>query len=304
MNTLSAKNEKSSVALSSVIAAVFLTGIKLIVGIITGSLGIMAEAAHSGLDLVAAIVTLVAVRISDKPADQEHHYGHGKIENFSAFIETLLLLATCAWIIWEAVERLITKNVEVDASVWAFLVMIISIVVDVSRSRMLYRAARKHNSQALEADALHFSTDIWSSAVVILGLAGVRAAGWLPGMEYLKNADAVAALGVALIVIYVSVQLGIRTVEGLLDKAPAGLSEKIKAAVETTAHINDCHAVRVRRAGPYMFIDVHVVMDGTQTLHEAHTVTEEIEKTIQKIIPGADVTVHPEPLNILEAEPA
>ena len=163
--------EKKRAALNSVLAALALTGMKLVVGLLTRSLGILAEAAHSGLDLVAAFITFLAVRVSDRPADRAHTYGHGKVENFSALVETLLLFVTCAWIIYEAVHRLFVKRVEVTPDVWAFLAVILSISVDISRSRMLYRAARKHNSQALEADALHFSTDVWSSSVVLGGLA-------------------------------------------------------------------------------------------------------------------------------------
>ena len=156
---------------TSVIAAIFLTTMKLIVGLATGSLGILAEAAHSALDLGAALITFFAVRVSDRPADETHLYGHGKVENLSALAETILLFVTCGWIIYEAVNRLFFEMVEVDPSIWAFLTMGISIVVDFSRSRVLSRAAKKYQSQALEADALHFSTDIWSSSVVIIGLA-------------------------------------------------------------------------------------------------------------------------------------
>ena len=211
-----ADREKKNVALSSVLAAVFLTLMKLIVGIMTGSLGILAEVAHSGLDLVAAIVTLFAVRASGKPADSEHTYGHGKIENLSALFETLLLLITCAWIIYEAIQRLFFKSVEIEASIWGFLVMIFAIGIDVSRSRALARVAQKYDSQALEADALHFSTDVWSSTVVIVGLGLVKLSEWLH-LPWLVKADAVAAMGVAGIVIYVSLQLGRRTIAGLLD---------------------------------------------------------------------------------------
>ena len=187
------------------LAAVFLTVTKTVVGVMTGSLGLLAEAAHSGLDLVAASVTWFAVRLSDQPADRGHHFGHGKVENLSALFETLLLLATCAWIVWEAIHRLVHRHVEVETSIWAFLVVAISIVVDVHRSRMLYAAARKHHSQALEADALHFSTDIWSSAVVFVGLAAVAASKVLgPQWAWLARADAVAALGVACIVVLIS----------------------------------------------------------------------------------------------------
>lgn len=158
--------EKKKVALLSVFAAIFLTGFKLVVGVLTGSLGILSEALHSGLDLIAAVITYFSVRISDKPADKEHNYGHGKIENFSALIETILLVITCVWIIYEAVGRLISGKTQIEVTVWSYIVVISSIIIDISRSRALSKVAKKYNSQALEADALHFSTDIWSSAVV------------------------------------------------------------------------------------------------------------------------------------------
>ena len=289
------EHEKRSAALSSVIAAVGLTSFKIVVGVSTGSLGILAEAAHSALDLVAAIVTYFAIRISVRPADREHLYGHGKVENLSAMFETLLLLATCAWIVYEAINRIFFKTIAVEASAWAFIVMAISIVVDFTRSRVLYRAARKHNSQALEADALHFSTDIWSSAVVILGLVLVKVAELKKEWFFMEKADAIAALLVALIVIYVSIRLGVRTVQALLDAAPRGLYSKIKKMVEAVPGVIDCHHIRLRSSGPRVFIDIHILMDGSQSLNSAHELTEIIEKTILESIPDADITVHPEP---------
>ena len=154
--------EKMRVAGLSVFAAIFLTGSKLAIGLLTGSLGILSEALHSALDLVAAVITYFSVRISDKPADRQHQFGHGKIENFSALLETLLLVITCVWIIYEAVNRLITGNVHLEVTAWSYIVVVSSIIIDVTRSRALYKVARKYNSQALEADALHFATDIWS----------------------------------------------------------------------------------------------------------------------------------------------
>src|SRR5579864_788860 len=171
----SMRAEKRAVAGNSVVAAIGITALKILVGVSTGSLGILSEAAHSGLDLVAALITLFSVRVSDKPADADHQYGHGKIESFSAFLETGLLLLTCIWIVYEAIKRLFFHSVHIEPSVWAFAVMGTSIIVDYWRSRRLRRIADKYDSQALHADALHFSTDIWSSAVVILGLALVAA---------------------------------------------------------------------------------------------------------------------------------
>src|SRR4051794_36993702 len=162
-------------ALNSVFAAIGITALKTVVGIATGSLGVLSEAAHSALDLVAAFITFFSVRVADKPADADHQYGHGKVENFSAFIETGLLLLTCVWIVWEAVRRLFFAEVHLTPSIAAFAVMALSMGIDTWRSRRLNRIAKKYGSQALEADALHFSTDVWSSAVVIAGLAAVAA---------------------------------------------------------------------------------------------------------------------------------
>jgi cation diffusion facilitator family transporter len=288
-------HEKKSAAISSVVAAVGLTGFKIIVGIATGSLGILAEAAHSGLDLIAAMMTFLAVRISGKPADQNHLYGHGKVENLSALFETFLLLITCVWIIYEAFHRLSFHTIDLKVNLWSFMVMATSIVVDISRSRILYRAAKKYHSQALEADALHFSTDIWSSGVVILGLFCVKLSGWVPDLRFLHQADSVAAIMVGLIVVYVSVRLGIRTIQALLDVAPSGMEKQIISAVEVLPGVIDCHSVRLRYSGPQLFVDIHILVDGNQTLKEAHSLTEEIERVIQKLAANADVTVHPEP---------
>ena len=297
LEALAGEKEKKSAATNSVVAAVFLTGMKLVVGLATGSLGILAEAAHSALDLVAAVVTFFAVHFSDKPADHEHPYGHGKIENFSALVETILLFVTCAWIIYEAVRRLLVHTREIDVSLWAFLVMAISIAVDITRSRMLYRAARKYNSQALEADALHFHTDIWSSSVVIGGLALV----WLgqnvfpEAAKVLARADAVAALGVALIVLFVSYRLGKRTIDVLLDTAPDGLTGDIAGAAGGVEGVMSVGQVRVRRSGPRVFVDLGVEVDRNLSLERTHAIAEAVEARIRAISPGADVVVHTDP---------
>ncbi|MBF0478352.1 MAG: cation transporter [Candidatus Omnitrophica bacterium] len=288
-------NEKQQAAGSSVIAAFGLTAFKIIVGFMTGSLGIIAEAAHSGLDLVSAVITAFAVKKSAEPADREHPYGHGKFENLSAFTETILLLFTAGWIIITAMKHILTGKVEIEVTIWSFLVMITSIIVDVNRSRMLYRVAKKYNSQALEADALHFSTDIWSSAVVIFGLFCVLLSQWIKGCEFLYYADSVAAIIIGLIVIRISMKLGKQTIDSLLDAAPKGLDIKIKSVVEVLPYVKNCHHIRIRSLGHQYFIDLHVVMDGSITLREAHSLTEGIELAIQAIIPQADVTVHPEP---------
>lgn len=279
--------EKSSAALTSVIAAVFLTGFKLLIGLLTGSLGILSEALHSALDLVAAVVTFFSVRISDKPADKEHNYGHGKVENLSALIETLLLLITCAWIIYEAISRLVSGNTHIEISVWSYVVVITSIVIDFNRSRMLYRVAKKHNSQALEADALHFSTDIWSSAVVLMGLVCAQF-----GVFW---ADSVAALAVAVIVLSVSYRLGKRAVDVLLDKAPVDTVQIVKDVLTKYPEIKQYHGLKARTAGADTFIKFNIHLEPHLTLSEVHVFCDKLEKEISGLIPRSEIYIHSEP---------
>jgi len=284
-------HEKRGVALSSVIAAIGLTSMKLVVGLLTGSLGILSEALHSGLDLVAALVTFFAVRASDKPADDIHQFGHGKIENLSALIETLLLLITCVWIIYEAIVRLFFRSVAVEATAWSFVIMGISIGIDFTRSRALMRVAKKHNSQALEADALHFSTDIWSSSVVILGLTCV----WLGkrfDLPWLVKADAVAALIVAMIVVWVSIQLGRRSIRVLLDAAPQGAAGQIETAARAIPGVDEVRSIRVRQAGAQTFVEITIAVSEQFSVEEAHAVAAKVEDAICARLPGADVVVH------------
>ncbi len=286
-----ASHEKRWVAMTSVVAAVGLTGMKLVVGLMTGSLGILSEAAHSGLDLVAAVVTFFAVRASDKPADAEHRYGHGKIENLSALFETFLLLITCVWIIVEAVRRLFFHEVHVDVTFWSFAVVLTSIGIDVSRSRALMRVAKKHNSQALEADALHFGTDVWSSCVVLLGL-GLVALGEFTGQKALfGRADALAALGVAVIVILVSYRLGRRTVDALLDRTPTGVAPKVEAAARNVPDVLGVQRVRMRESGNQTFVDLVIEVERNLPLERSSRIGQAVEEGVRAVVPGADVTI-------------
>lgn len=296
-----AKREKAAAAWSSVVAAVFLTGMKIVVGLLTGSLGILAEAAHSALDLVAAVTTLIAVKVSSRPADPIHTYGHGKVENLSAMFETALLLLTCVWIISEAARRLFFQSVKVEASVWGFLVMAVSILIDLSRSRILKRAALKHRSQALEADALHFSTDIWSSLVVIVGLGFVWAAKAF-GLPWLEKADAIAALGVSVIVIYVSLALGKRTIADLLDGVPAHLREDVVRAAHVPG-VLEVRNARIRRSGPDFFVDVVLIVSRHEAFEHAHDISNNAKEAIRRALdrPGTDIVIHVAP-NREEAE--
>ena len=290
----SMRAEKRAVAGNSVLVALAITGMKVVVGITTGSLGILSEAAHSALDLVAAIVTFLSVRVSDKPADAEHQYGHGKVENFSAFIETGLLLLTCIWIIFEAVKRLFFHSVEIEPSSAAFVVMFLSIVADAWRSRALGRIALKYDSQALEADALHFSTDIYSSAVVILGLALVMA-GRTYHVGWMRQADPIAALFVAGVVVYVSWRLARKTVDALLDAAPAGVRNQILEKISNVVGVLEVERVRIRRAGNRYFADVSVGLARNFTFQRSEQVAEEVASRVHQVLPDADVMVHSAP---------
>jgi cation diffusion facilitator family transporter len=285
------RSEKRAVAANSVYAAVAITALKVVVGMTTGSLGILSEAAHSGLDLVAAVITLMSVRVSDKPADADHQYGHGKVENFSAFIETGLLLLTCVWIVYEAVRRLFFHEGHVVPTVPAFAVMGFSIVTDAWRSRKLKRVAVKYDSQALAADALHFSTDIWSSSVVILGLALV-AIGRYTGHHFLAIADPIAALIVAIIVVYVSSRLARQTIDALLDAAPAGVRTHIIDEVTKLEGILEVDRVRIRRAGNRHFADLGISLNRNVTFQAAERVGERVSEAVRRVLPDADVVVH------------
>jgi len=286
--------EKRAVASNSVWAAMAITTLKIIVGVTTGSLGILSEAAHSGLDLLAAIITLFSVRVSDKPADAEHQYGHGKVENFSAFMETGLLLMTCIWIVYEAVKRLFFHHVEIEPSLAAFLVMLLSMGVDFWRSRALGKIADKYDSQALEADALHFSTDVWSSGVVVLGLLLVLLGRRL-GIGWLRDADPVAALFVAGVVVYVSSRLARRTLDALLDAAPPEVRSRILSEVSKVDGLLEVDRVRIRRAGNRYFADVSVGLERNVTFQRSGQVAEAVTAAVHEVLPDADVVVHSVP---------
>ena len=244
-------------------------------------------------DLIAAIITFLSVRVSDKPADAEHLYGHGKVESFSAFVETGLLLVTALYIIWEAFQRLLFHSVRIQPSVTAIIVLAFAMGVDFVRSRALNRISKKYPSEALEADALHFSTDVWSTFVVILGIA----AAWIGlrfNIPWLTMLDPLAALTVAGVIIWIGSRLGRRTLDALLDVAPGGLRERITRAVNKTEGVLTTERVRVRRAGARYFVDVTISVPRTASLEQAHAASDAVENSIGQMIP-ADVMVHVEP---------
>ena len=286
------QTEKEQVALSSIAASAGLTVAKGLVGFSTGSLAILSEAGHSLIDLGATVMTYIAVRISGRPADEEHHYGHGKVEAVSALAETALLFLLSGIVIWEAVKRLVEHEGHVvEATVWAFGVIVVSIVVDFFRARALSHTAEKTSSHALEADALHFSSDLWSSLAVLVGLVGVHY-----GLAW---ADSVAALVVAVMVCIAGWRLGKRTIDTLIDVAPAGAAEKITAIAARVAGVVRVEQVRARAVGEQTFIDLTVAVSRTLPLDRVSAIKDAIGDALRRQIPGVEpvVTTNPVALN-------
>ena len=288
------QRQKNRVTTVSVGASLLLTCAKLAVGLLTGSLGILAEAAHSALDLVASVITFFSVRIAGRPADEGHPYGHSRVENLSAIVQGLLLLATASLIAYESLKRIFFEDVAVQASLWAFGVMGAGILVDLWRSRLLLRVAKRYRSRALEADALNFQADMLSSAAVIAGLGLVALGNALGRREILNKADAVAALVVGGFIIYKSASVLLRSTSVLLDRAPAGLAERVRRAAASVPGVVDAPFVRTRESGSRTFADVVVTVPRTTSAAEAHELTEKVEEAIRSVDRRADTVVHVE----------
>jgi cation diffusion facilitator family transporter len=245
------QERKEKVALGSILASGSLTLAQAVVGVLSGSLAILSEAAHSLIDLGATVMTYFAVRISSKPADEEHHYGHGKVESITALAETALLFVLSGAVIWEAGQRLFGGHGHaVEATALAFGVIVVSIVVDFFRARLLYRVASETASEALEADALHFGSDMWSSMAVLVGLGGVAL-----GYPW---ADSAAAVVVAVFVCVAGWRLGRRTIDTLTDTAPPGSANAVTRASAKVRGVVTLDRVRVRPVGDKMFVEVVV----------------------------------------------
>lgn len=281
-------NAKERVALSSIFASGLLTALKLTVGMLTGSLGILSEAAHSALDCGATMLTYAAIRISGKPADHDHPYGHGKVESIAALAETALLFLTSAYIIYAASHRLIYGGVEVEPSWSAVGVMAFSMVLDFFRSRKLYKVARETKSPALEADALHFKSDIYSSGVVLIGLALVYF-GYSVG-------DPIAAFAVALFVLRAGYRLGKETIETLIDTAPEGIEATVRGALKDMPDVARVDRVRGGPRGSGVFVDVEVSVGRTLPLERVADIKSEVARRVEERLKGAEVVVQTHPL--------
>ena len=288
VTALAMQDMKERVALTSMAASAGLTIAKAVVGVMSGSLAILSEAGHSLIDFVATVMTYFAVRISGKPADEEHHYGHGKVESVSALAETALLFVLSGVVIWEAVRRLLlSEGHAVEATLTAFAVVVTSVVVDFFRARALYRVAHQTSSEALEADALHFSSDMYSSLAVFAGLGGVAL-----GLPW---ADAAAAIVVALFVLLAGWRLGRRNIETLTDTAPAGAAETISAAATAIPGVVSVERVRARPVGNKLFVDLGVAVSRTMPLDRVTQLKDNVIHAVQKALPAAEVVLTADP---------
>jgi cation diffusion facilitator family transporter len=280
-----AHKEKLKVAITSIVASAGLAIFKIVIGFTTNSLGILSEAFHSGLDIMAALMTLYAIRMVIKPPDLKYTYGYAKVESVSSLSEIILLFAAAGWIFYEGIERILFKNVQPEITIFSFIIMFVSIGIDFGRSRALYRTARRYGSQALEADALHFKTDMISSSIVVVGLFFVFS-------FHIPKADAYAAVTVAGIMIYTSLGLGRRTLDVLLDKAPKGAYQRVLEAISGLDGVDRAHDIRIRKMGSETFVDMHIGVPRTSTHDKAHKVATSVEEKVREVLPASDVLVH------------
>lgn len=285
---------KRRVALHSMLAALAMTILKLAAGLLSGSLGVLSDAAHSGLDLVGSALTLLSVRVSDKPADSTHSYGHAKIESLSAFTEAGLMAVSCAWIIWEAMQRIFLHAAAVRHSLWPVLVLVTSIAVDYWRSRKLSAVAREYKSSALAADAFHFASDIWSTLAVLIGLM----LSWLGSMihvAWLSYADPVAAILVSLMILRLTWKLTVETSDVLLDATPTDVRERILHEVRGVEGVLAIEQARVRRAGSSTFADLTLALPRSFTFEHTNELVQATTEAVQRVVPDADVVIHTVP---------
>lgn len=278
-------DNKKSAAVASILASAGLASWKFIIGIITGSLGIISEAIHSLIDLFATIITYFAIKFGDMPADEDHHYGHEKIESLAALVETGLLFATSIWIMYECANRIMGVPMEIEITWYALGIIMISIAVDFFRSKNLMKVAKATNSQALEADALHFSSDMWSSAAVLVGLIGVYF-----GFAW---ADTLSAMIVSLMILRAGWTLGRQAVEVLIDTAPVGVEDKIREISSEVVKNESIWSIRVRTfEGTTLAIELEIYLPGNLKLTEVVAMKKKIREKIQWKYYKAHVFIH------------
>jgi len=285
---------KKRVALHSMIAAAAMTVLKLAAGLLSGSLGVLSDAAHSALDLVGVMLTYFSVQVSDKPADEDHTYGHGKFENLSAFAEAGLMAISCAWIIWVAVLRIVHQKVVLHHSVWPVLVLLTSIAVDYWRSRKLHDVAERTGSPALATDAFHFASDIWSTVAVLAGL-GASWIGMRMGISWLRFADPFAAMVVSLMILRMTLHLGRETVAVLMDEVPVETRQRLVDEVGKVEGVLAVEQARVRRAGASYFADLTLALPRQDTFEHTGELVRAATEAAHRALPQADVVIHTVP---------
>jgi cation diffusion facilitator family transporter len=291
MDDASGAAQKLRAATFSVFVNVLLFSAKVVVGVASGSLGMLAEAAHSLLDLLASGFAYTGIRSANRPLDEEHPYGHEKFENFSSLVQTALLGVTSIWIFYEAGLRLLTGfAIQIDSTLYyAIAIMVFAIIADFSVSRYLFQNARKYESSALEADAYHFSTDIYSSVAVLLGLVAAKSG--------YAVVDPLAAIFVAIIMLTTSIRLGRKTTRVLVDAAPPKeITSKIRDVITENRDITAFHDLRARQAGSSIFVDVSIHVRPSLSLEEAHNIANKLEKDIRTRVPNVkEAIIHIEP---------
>ena len=290
------QQQKTAVASLSVASNSLLVVIKLVVGLLIGSVSVISEAIHSGMDLVAAIIALIAVRTSGRPADHRHPFGHGKIENISGTVEALLIFVAAGGIIWEAIRKFVAPQ-PLTEPVWGVAVMGVSAMMNAFVSRALFKVGRATDSVALQADGLHLRTDVFTSAGVMGGLGLIWLGGrLLPGVN-LHWLDPAAAIAVALLIIRAAWHLTLESSKDLLDHSlPMDEVDWIEHMTRHLDHpVQDMHDLRTRKAGPYRFIELHLVVDGAMTVNESHLIADEVERRIHDRFPGSRALVHVDP---------
>lgn len=283
MSASQAGNSKEQMALTSIGASALLTLGKFVAALLSGSLALLSEALHGLIDVAATVMTFLAVRLADKPADEEHHFGHGKIESIAALVEVGLLIALAIGVGYEALQRLIGHPAAVEASPAAIGVLAVSIIVDFFRARALKKVAHETASHALEADALHFSSDMWASAFVLAGL-GLVALGFPRG-------DAIATLAVSLMIMIAAWTLGRRTVDALMDAAPIGASQTIRAAAENVRGIIAVEQLRVRNVGTTLFAELALAVPRMLSLDRLAALKLQVAQAVLNAAPGAELTI-------------
>ena len=283
--------EKRVAARGSLIAAGCIFLLKLAAGLMTGSLAMLSEAAHSGIDLLASLLTFFSIHVSDKPADDIHTYGHAKAENLAAFAQVFLMLGSTAWILNEAVHRISSGEAALRFSFFPFAVLVMAVLVDVTRSRILMRTARRTGSSALEADATHYKTDIWSSLAVIAGI-GTSAAGIYFHRPRLLLADPIAAIVVACFILWVTFRLGRKTADALMDAVPSGTRRRVLESVSSVEGLLEIERLRIRKSGTKYFADLRLAMARTLTFQRSEQINTEVTAAVRRVLPGSDVMVH------------